>query len=587
MTSPAQSTNLSATDGSRSELRSALASCRAAFIGIAVFSGLINVLMLTGSLFMLEVYDRVLPSRSVPTLVGLAAITALLFVFQGLMEVTRGRLLVRIGNQLDWRLSARVYDLIVRLPLRTRGGGDGLQPVRDLDTVRSVMSGSGPSALFDLPWLPFYLAICFAFHPWIGFTALGGAVVLVSLTLLTELMSRRPVKSAAAYSAARNRLADASRRNAEVLASMGMSVRLLARWSHLSNAYLAQQKIANDVSGGLGTIGRILRMMLQSAVLAVGAYLVIHQEASGGVIIASSILTGRALAPVDLAIANWKGFISARQGWQRLEKLFAALPVSPLQLQLPPPVQSLAVDALAVTAPGAQKMLVTDVSFSLKAGSALGIIGASASGKSSLVRALVGVWRPSRGVVRLDGAALEQWSPDALGAHIGYLPQDVELIEGTIAENIARFEPAPPADSVIAAAKAAGVHDLIVNLPAGYDTQIGEQGALLSAGQKQRVALARALYGNPFLVVLDEPNSNLDAEGEEALTKAILGVRSRKGVVVVVAHRSSALAAVDYLMTMAGGTQQAFGLKDEVLSRLMRRETSPSGPLKVVPQSAV
>ena len=368
---------------------------------------------------------------------------------------------------------------------------------------------------------------------------------------------------------------------------MGMSPHLLLRWSKLGDAYLKQQKIANDFSGGLGTVGRILRMMLQSAVLAVGAYLVIQHEASGGIIIASSILTGRALAPVDLAITNWKGFISGRQAWQRLSKLFATLPSLPMQLQLPAPVASIAAEGVSVAAPGAQKVLVTDVNFVLRAGSALGIIGASASGKSSLARALVGVWRPVRGTVRLDGAAIEQWCPNALGAHIGYLPQDVELFEGSIAENISRFVPHAPDASVIEAAKAAGVHDLIVNLPSGYNTPIGEQGAMLSAGQKQRVALARALYGNPFLVVLDEPNSNLDAEGEDALTKAILGVRSRGGVVVVVAHRSSALAAVDHILTMAHGAQQAFGPKDEVLSRLTRREAVPVGPFKVVPQSAV
>jgi PrtD family type I secretion system ABC transporter len=586
VTRPAQAARPSATDGAKSELSGALGSCRSALIGIAIFSGLINLLTLTGSLFMLEVYDRVLPSRSVPTLVGLAIITAALFVFQGVLEITRGRMLVRIGNQIDWRLSDRIYDLVVRLPLRTRGSGDGLQPIRDLDTIRSVLSGSGPAALFDLPWLPIYLAICFAFHPLIGLTALAGVFVLVILTLLTDRLSRQSVQKASAYADARNRLADASRRNAEVLVSMAMSAHLLARWSTLGSAYREQQKIASDVSGGFGVTGRVLRMILQSAVLAVGAYLVIHQEATGGIIIASSILTGRALAPVDLAIGNWKNFIATRQSWQRLEKLLALLPAPAAQLQLPAPVGSLAVEKLSVTAPATEKVLVAEVSFSLQAGSALGIIGASASGKSSLIRALVGAWRSSRGVVRLDGAAIEQWSPETLGKHIGYLPQDVELFEGTIAENIARFAPDPPMEAVLAATHAAGVHPMIVNLPEGYNTQIGEQGALLSAGQKQRVALARALYGDPFLVALDEPNSNLDAEGEEALTRAIMGVRSRGGIIVVVAHRSSALVAVDYVMTVLNGRQQAFGPKEEVLARLARREAAPSAPLKVVPQNA-
>lgn len=586
MTRTAQASRPSAATEAGSELRAALASCRAALVGIAAFSGLINLLGLTGSLFMLEVYDRVLPSRSVPTLIGLAIITALLFLFQGVLELTRGRMLVRIGNQIDWRLSDRVYDLVVRLPLRTRGSGDGLQPVRDLDTIRSVLSGSGPAALFDLPWLPFYLAICFAFHPLIGVTALGGAIVLVFLTLLTDRLSRQSVQMASNYAAARNRLADASRRNAEVLVSMAMSARLLARWRQLGVAYRRQQKSTGDISGGFGVTGRILRMMLQSAVLAVGAYLVIHQEASGGIIIASSILTGRALAPVDLAIGNWRNFVAARQSWQRLEKLLALLPAARTQLPLPAPTRVLTVEKLSVTAPESEKLLVADVSFFLKAGSAVGIIGASGSGKSSLVRALVGAWRPSRGVVRLDGASLDQWPPEALGDHIGYLPQDVELFEGTIAENIARFAPDPAMDQVLAAANAAGIHQLVVSLPDGYNTQIGEQGALLSAGQKQRVALARTLYGDPFLIVLDEPNSNLDAEGEEALTRAILGVRARGGIVVIVAHRSSALAAVDFVMSMMQGRQHAFGPKEEVLSLLTRREPAPAAPLKVVPQTA-
>jgi PrtD family type I secretion system ABC transporter len=383
----------------------------------------------------------------------------------------------------------------------------------------------------------------------------------------------------------RNRLAEISRRNADVLAAMGMAEALRSRWLDLGRAHLAQQKRVNDVAGGLGAAGRVLRMALQSAVLGVGALLVIWQEATAGIIIAGSILAGRALAPIDLAIANWKGFVAARQSWQRLGQLFAAMPAAAPRLELLAPAQTLTAEALGVAPPGAQKLVVHDVNFTLKAGSAVGVVGPSASGKSSLVRAIVGVWPPARGCVRLDGAALEQWTPRSLGGHVGYLPQDVELIEGTIAENIARFSPDAPPVAVIAAAKAAGVHDLVVNLPAGYETEIGEQGAALSAGQQQRIALARALYGDPFLVVLDEPNSNLDAEGEEALTRAILGVRARGGIVIVVAHRPSALAAVDHLLAMVRGTQQAFGPKEEILPRLIRRESPAPGPLKIVPQA--
>jgi PrtD family type I secretion system ABC transporter len=567
----------------KSELGAALGSCKGAFVGIGAFSGLINILMLTSSLYMLEVYDRVLPSRSVPTLLGLSILAAILLIFQALLEITRGRLLVRIGTRLDHRLSPRVYEAVVRA--RSKPGGDGQQPVRDLDTIRGFLSSAGPCALFDLPWVPLYLAICFAFHTLIGVTALGGAMVLMALTLLTETLSRHPVKAATAHAAARNRFAEASRRNAEVIMAMGMSERLLARWLNHGRDHVVEQKRASDVAGGLALAGRALRTALQSAVLGVGAYLVIEQEATAGIIIASSILSGRALAPIDLAIANWRNFVSARQSWGRLDELLAAIRASAAPLELPPPAQALSVDALSVAPPGAKGAVVHDVQFTLKAGSALGIVGPSASGKSSLVRAIVGVWPAVRGCVRLDGATLDQWEPAARGRHIGYLPQDVELFEGTVAQNIARFEQDPPAAAVLAAAKAAGVHDLIVNLPAGYETELGERGTALSAGQQQRIALARALYGEPFLVVLDEPNSNLDAEGEEALTKAILGVRARGGIVIIVAHRPSALAAVDHVLAMVRGTQQAFGPKDELLSKSVRRESSAPAPLKVVPRT--
>jgi ATP-binding cassette, subfamily C, type I secretion system permease/ATPase len=567
----------------KSELRPALRSCKGALVGIGAFSGLINLLMLTSSLFMLEVYDRVLPSRSVPTLVCLSILAALLLAFQALLEITRGRLLVRIGGRLESRLSPRVYDAVVRM--RSKPGTDGQQPVRDLDTIRGFMSSAGPNALFDLPWVPLYIVICFAFHTLIGVTALGGAIVLLGLTLLAESLSRRPVKAATAHAAARNRFAEASRRNAEVIMAMGMSERLLARWLDLGRDYVAQQRRASDVAGGLGSAGRALRTGLQSAVLGVGAYLVIEQEATAGIIIASSILSGRALAPIDVAIANWKNFVSARQGWRRLDEVLVALPPAAARLELPPPAQALSLEALSVAPPGAKGVVVHDVQFTLKAGSALAVVGPSASGKSSLVRAIVGVWPVARGCVRLDGATIDQWTPATRGRHIGYLPQDVELFEGTIAQNIARFEQEAPAAAVIAAAKAAGVHDLIVNLPAGYETELGERGTALSAGQQQRIALARALYGEPFLVVLDEPNSNLDAEGEEALTKAILGVRARAGIVLIVAHRPSALAAVDHVLAMVRGTQQAFGPKDELLAKPVRRDSNAPAPLKVVPRT--
>ena len=377
----------------------------------------------------------------------------------------------------------------------------------------------------------------------------------------------------------RNVLAEVSRRNAEVLLAMGMAGPMRARWSDANRRYMASQQRASDVSGGLGAISKVLRMMLQSGVLAVGAYLVIYQQATAGIIIAGAILAARALAPIDLAIANWKGFVAARQSWQRLTKLLELMPAQAPPMALQAPCKSLAVENASAAPPGDNRLVVQDVSLKLESGNGLGIIGPSGSGKSSLARLLVGVWQPARGKIRLDGAALDQWSPEALGRHIGYLPQDVELLGGTVAQNISRFESNVDPDSIVAAAKAAGVHDLIVKLREGYETQIGEQGTALSAGQAQRIALARALYRDPFLVVLDEPNSNLDAEGDEALTSAILGVRERGGIVAVVAHRPSAIAGIDLLLVMNQGRAQAFGPKAEILSKVLQ---PPPRALKVV-----
>jgi ATP-binding cassette subfamily C protein len=563
----------------------ALASCRGAFIATALISGMINVLMLTGAIFMLEIYDRVLPSRSLPTLVALVILAAGLFTALGVLDLIRGRILVRIGARLDEELSGRVYETIVRLPLKVGNRTDNLQQLRDLDNVRSFLSGVGPTALFDLPWLPIYLAICFAFHPYIGVTALVGAVILGGFTLMTEMLTREPTKAATGFAVTRNALAETSRRNAEALKAMGMTPRIAVLWQDANDKYMASQRRASDVAGGFGSMSKVLRMMLQSGVLAVGAYLVINGQATAGIIIAGSILSARALAPVDLAIANWKGFVAARQSWQRLTRLLAMMPAQAAPMALQPPEKNLIVENATVAPPGSERIVVQDVSFSLQKGHGLGVIGPSGSGKSSLARLLIGVWQPIRGRVRLDGAALEQWPPETLGASTGYLPQDVELLAGTVAQNIARFASPVDADAVVAAAKAASVHELITNLPDGYETQVGEGGASLSAGQAQRIALARALYGDPFLVVLDEPNSNLDAEGDEALSRAIMGVRARGGIVVVVAHRPSAIASVDLLLMMNQGRTQAFGPKEEVLAKVVQRDGVAARPLKVVPET--
>jgi ATP-binding cassette subfamily C protein len=466
------------------------------------------------------------------------------------------------------------------------GRNEGLQPLRDLDNVRSFLSSMGPGALFDLPWLPFYLAICFAFHVMIGLTALIGAIILVTLTVVTEYMSRMPARQAMGLAARRNDLAATSRRNAEVLVAMGMSGRLTRRWSEANQNYLSGNQRASDVAGGLGAIAKVMRMTLQSAVLAVGAYLVIHQEATAGIIIAGSILSARALAPVDLAIAHWKSFVLARESWHRLNRLLDQLPAQASQTKLHDPSKTLSVEGVSIVPPGDQRLIVQDVSFALQAGNGLGVIGPSGSGKSSLVRALVGVWQPVRGKVRLDGAALDQWSSDVLGRHVGYLPQDVELFAGSVAQNICRFDPEASSETIIAAAKEAGVHEMIIKMRDGYDTQIGEQGTALSAGQAQRVALARALFADPFLIVLDEPNSNLDTEGDEALTRAVRAARERGAIVVVVAHRPIGIEAVDQLLVLRDGRMQAFGPKDQVLGQVLQRVTPPS-PIKIVSDGGV
>lgn len=568
----------------RSELSDALRGCRSAFIGVGVMSCIINLLYLTGSIFMLEVYDRVLPSRSVPTLIGLIILAAGLYLAQGVLDLIRSRILGRIGSALDESLNERVFDTVVRLPLTLGGRNEGLQPLRDLDNIRSFLGSMGPSAFFDLPWLPLYLAICFIFHVLIGVTALAGAIVLVILTLITEYLTREPAKEAMGLAARRNDLAASSRRNAEVLVAMGMAGRLMQRWSEVNEKYLAGNQRASDVAGGLGAIAKVLRMMLQSAVLAVGAYLVIHQEATAGIIIASSILSARALAPVDLAIAHWKNFVAARQSWRRLTQLLDRMPERPVPTLLQAPSKRVMVENISVAAPGDPRAVVQDVSFALSAGQGLGMIGPSASGKSSLARALVGVWQPVRGKVRLDGAALDQWASEELGRHVGYLPQDVELFAGTVAQNISRFDPSANSDGIIAAATEAGVHDMIIKMRDGYNTDIGEHGGALSAGQAQRVGLARALYGNPFLVVLDEPNSNLDTEGDEALSRAVRNARQRGAVVIVVAHRPVGIEAVDQILVMKDGRMQAFGPKETVLAQVLQPRATPT-PIKIVSES--
>lgn len=552
------------------KVSAALRALRGWLVAVGLFSGLINLLALTGSIFMLQVYDRVLTSRSVPTLVALAIIAAVLYLVQGALDLVRTRMLVRMGTRADEILGSDTYAAVLALPLQTRVEGDGLQPVRDLDSMRSFLSGPGPSAILDLPWIPIYLAFVFILHVWLGWLATAGALILCAVTVATELLSRQPAKQAFNESNRRQTLAAAGRRNAEVLKVMGFARRQQSRWLAANAAYLQANQRASDITGGLGAVSKVFRALLQSAILALGAWLSIEGEVSGGAIIASSIVSSRALAPIEQAIANWKGFLAARESRSRLATLLDRASGSADPLPLPAPHHELVLEGVFTAPPGTTTPVVANVSFRLAAGQGLGIVGPSAAGKSSLARAIVGAWPLLRGAVRLDGATLDQWSPEALGRHIGYLPQDIELFAGTVAENISRFEEEPEPEAIIAAARAANMHDMIVRLPAGYETQIGTDGTSLSAGQRQRLGLARALYGDPFLVVLDEPNSNLDSQGEAALTKAIEGIRARKGIAIVVAHRPSAISAVDLLCVMADGGTKLFGPKEEVLSKTVR-----------------
>jgi PrtD family type I secretion system ABC transporter len=567
------------------DLAAALRECKRAFGSVALFSGVVNLLMLAGPLYMLQIYDRVLSSRSVPTLIALSVFLVGAYVFQGALDLIRSRVVVRSAAVLDQRLALAVHGAVIRLAVTSRHPGDGPQPVRDLDQIRGFLTGAGPIAIVDLPWVPVFLTICFLIHPWLGVASTVGAVALFTMTLLTERASRAPARVVAQDAGRRSIMVEAQRRGGETIMAMGMAGALAQRWAGVNNRYIAAVASLSDVAGGFGSASKVLRLLLQSVILGLGAYLVIRQEMTAGAMVAASIMMGRALAPIETAIANWRAFISARQSITRLsEALMRAAPKGEVTA-LPRPARSLDVDQVAVVAPGGTKPVVANVRFALRTGQALGIIGPSGAGKTSLVRALVGIWRPVKGCVRLDGAALDQWDPDLLGQHVGFISQTIELFDGTISENIARMSVKPDADAVLRAASAAGAHDMILRLPNGYDTPIGEGGEALSGGQRQRIALARALYGDPFLVVLDEPNSNLDVEGELALRQAIANLKTRGAIVVLIAHRPSVLAVCDHILVLANGEQKDFGSRDEIMQKMTRPVATPAaaaGNLKVV-----
>jgi ATP-binding cassette subfamily C protein len=526
---------------------------------------------------MLQIYDRALTSGSIPTLVLLSALAIGLYLFQGMFDVIRGQILVRIGSRLDKKVAPMAHRVAIDMPRFGFSTSEALERGRDVDTVRGFLGSQGPSALFDLPWMPIYLIFVYFLHPLLGALTLGGAFVLTVLTVISEILTKRLHASTRTAAIARNTIADSNARNADVLKAMGFAGRAVSRFNDANAEHLELQAKANDISGTIAAFSRVLRMLLQSALLGLGAYLTIKGELSAGAIIAGSVAAARALAPVDLAIGNWKSFVAARMAFRRLRETVIALATAELPMQLPAPTKSFSVDKITIAVPGSGQVILSDISFELEPGQALGIIGPSAGGKTTMVRALTGIWPILRGHVRLDGADLAHWREDEIGQHIGYLPQEVSLMDATVEENICRFEPEPDYQMVIEAARAAGVHEMILKMPNGYGTKLGPDGAALSAGQRQRVALARALYGNPFIVILDEPNSNLDGEGEAALSQAIEGIRARGGIAIVIAHRPSALVAVDLLAIVQNGRIASIGPKQEVLASLQT-------PVKAAPE---
>lgn len=554
-----------------------MASIKRSAISVFVFSGIINLLYLTGSLYMLQVYDRVLSSRSVPTLVGLSVLTVGLYLFQGVLDGLRQRIVARLGLRFDRELVPVAFDALRMLTLFGRNPAEAQAPMRDLDTVRGFVSSQALISLFDLPWIPIYMIFVFALHPLLGYITIAGALLLIALTLLTEALSRKPSKTVMELVGKRQAMSEAARRNAESIQAMGFGPAYFNQFSAVNQGYMDAQRNLTDISATLGSVGKVLRLVLQSSSLGVAAYLTIQGELSAGSIIAANIVSGRALAPIDMVISQWKLFVSARQARTRLFEIIGRMPQKTKPIELPDPEKSITLEAVTVATPAGDRMIVQNVNLSLQAGDGLAIIGPSGAGKSTLARAIVGAARTVRGSIRLDGAPLDQWDERMLGRHIGYLPQDTELFDGTIAENICRFNPAATAEEVIEAARAAGVHDLVLRLPDGYNTRIGETGVMLSGGQRQRIGLARALYGKPFLIVLDEPASNLDGEGDNALMKAISEVRARKGIVIMIAHRPSALAVVNLVAVLQDGVLSHFGPTEKVMQQL----NNPSGQAPV------
>ena len=550
----------------RSEVTGAIWAIRRPFYIVGGFSFLINVLMLTPTFYMLQMYDRVIGSRNELTLYMITLITVGLFLLLAGLEFVRSRILVRVGAQFDAALNSRVFNAAFETNLRTNGANAG-QALSDLTNVRQFITGNGLFAFFDAPWFPIYLAVIFVLHPILGWFSIGGAILSISLTLINEWATKGPLTQANQAAMSSNNFATNNLRNAEVIEAMGMLDNLRSRWYNRYKDLLALQSIASDRAGAIGAFSKFFRMTQQSLILGLGAYLVIKGEMSAGGMIAGSILMGRALAPVDLLLGSWKSLVSARGAFARMEAMLNKFPASKETMPLPAPRGDLTVESLIAVAPGTNVPILKGVSFALLKGEAVAIIGPSASGKSTLARLLVGVWPASSGKVRLDGADVYAWNKLELGPHIGYLPQDVELFEGTIAENIARFGEIDH-EKVIDAAQQTGMHDMILHFPKGYDTPIGVAGGFLSGGQRQRIALARAVYGHPSLIVLDEPNANLDDVGEAALVKTVEALKKAGSTVGLITHRTSIISSVDKILLLRDGQVGMFGPRDEVINAL-------------------
>lgn len=555
------------------ELRAARGESRGFYWIVALFSLFANLLMLTGPMYMLQVYDRVLGSKSQETLVALSLLVVFLYSIMGILDFTRGRIMARVGARFQSALDRRVFDAVIRKSavapdLKTQSG------LNDLEAIQRFITSPVLLAFFDLPWTPIFLAGIFIFHPMLGWMAIGGAVLLILITLLNQFLSRRPQHEAGIAGQEANMLSSQVREEAEMVQAMGMRDAAFSRWEKSRNTALISQIKATDVGGGFSSLTKTLRLFLQSAMLGLGAYLVLQNEMTPGAMIAGSILLGRALAPVEMMLNQWALVQRAGKGWENLSELLGTVPLEPPRTPLPQPKARLIAQSLTVVPPGEKVAALRGLAFELHPGQALGVIGASGAGKSTLARAVTGVWRPAGGSLRLDAAALEHYDPAILGQHIGYLPQRIQLFDGTIAENIARLANAPDAEKVIQAAKSAAAHEMILELPNGYDTRVSAVQSRLSGGQMQRIGLARAMYGDPVIVVLDEPNSNLDNIGSEALNVAIRGIKARNGAVMIMAHRPAAIQECDMLMVLDKGVVTAFGPRDEVLRNSVKNHAT-------------